>query len=140
FDLKGPSLAIDTACSSALVAIHLAVRSLRARECDYALVAGVQVGVTPGHYAALERIQALSPDGHCHSFDRSANGYVPGEGIGVVLLARAQAAWEAGDRIHACIVGSAINHGGQAAGLTVPNSGSQAQVIGEALADSGLSA
>ena len=139
-DLRGPCLSVDTSCSSALVALHLAVESLRRGECDYALAGGVQAGLSANHYEVLTRLQAISPEGRCFTFDRRANGYVPGEGIGLVLLRRLDQAIADGDHIHAVMTGSAMNHGGQAAGLTVPSSESQAEVIRNALADAGLTA
>lgn len=137
--LNGPSLTVDTLCSSSLVALHLALRSLRAGECDQALVAGVHVGMSPSYYEVLSQLQAISPKGRCRTFDSSADGYVPGEGVVVVLLKKLSAAKDH-DSIYGVIRGSAVNHGGQAAGLTVPNPTAQASVIRGALDDAGVSA
>ncbi|MBX9791360.1 MAG: SDR family NAD(P)-dependent oxidoreductase, partial [Pirellulales bacterium] len=139
-NLRGPCLTVDTACSSALVALHLAIESLRRGESEFALVAGVQVGLSPLHFEALRQLRAISPSGRCRTFDRRADGYVPGEGAAVVLLRPLEQAIANGDQVLAVIRGSALNHGGQTAGLTVPNPTAQAEVIRAALTDSGLTA
>ncbi|MBX7168987.1 MAG: SDR family NAD(P)-dependent oxidoreductase [Pirellulales bacterium] len=139
-DVHGPCLTVDTACSSSLVALHLAVQSLRRGECETALVAGVQAGLTPGHFAALDHLKALSARGRCQTFDRGADGYVPGEGVGVVLLKPLARALADGDEVHGVIRGVAVNHGGQAAGLTVPSARAQAAVIRAAWRDAHVSA
>ncbi|HEY8269989.1 MAG TPA: aminotransferase class III-fold pyridoxal phosphate-dependent enzyme [Pseudobdellovibrionaceae bacterium] len=131
FDFKGPSLAIDTACSSSLVAVHLAMDSLRRGEIDLAIVAGVNLVLTPELSEAFSGATMLSPDGRCASFSKNANGYVRGEGVGVVLLKRQADAIE--DRIYALVKGSAINQDGKSNGLTAPNGKAQEAVIREAL-------
>jgi acyl transferase domain-containing protein/acyl-CoA synthetase (AMP-forming)/AMP-acid ligase II/acetylornithine/succinyldiaminopimelate/putrescine aminotransferase/predicted amino acid dehydrogenase len=138
--LRGPSLTVDTLCSSSLVALHLAVASLRRGECDYALVAGVHVGMSSLYYHALSQLQVLAPEGRCRAFARGAEGYVPGEAVAAVLLTRLDRARQEGDNVLGVVRGSAVNHGGRAAGLTVPNPTAQAEVVAEALADAGLRA
>jgi acyl transferase domain-containing protein/NADPH-dependent curcumin reductase CurA/NAD(P)-dependent dehydrogenase (short-subunit alcohol dehydrogenase family) len=132
-DLRGPAISIDSACSSSLVSIHLAVQSLRSRDCDTALAGGVSLRLTPEHYLCLSKLAMLSPDGRCHTFDSAANGFVPGEGCGVVVLKRLSDALAAGDRIHAVIRGSAAGQDGRTASLTAPNGLAQQQVIRAAL-------
>ncbi len=133
FDLKGPCMTIDTLCSSSLVALHMAIKSLLLHECAHALVGAVQVGISPIHYQSLSRLRALSPTGRCRTFDAAADGFVPGEGVGVVILKRLADAVAHGDPILAVIRGSAVNHNGRAQSLTVPNSDGQADVIRMAL-------
>ncbi|MCC7361295.1 MAG: type I polyketide synthase [Anaerolineales bacterium] len=132
---QGPVFALDTACSSSLVALHQAVQSLRARECALALVGGVNLMLIPDTTVYFSKLQALSPDGRCKAFDASANGYVRGEGAGVVVLKRLSAAIRDGDPIAAVIRGTAINHDGPSSGLTVPNGPAQQAVIRAALRD-----
>lgn len=131
--LEGPSLAIDTACSSSLVALHLACLSLSSGECDAALVGGVNVIVSPTTNILTCKLQALSPHGHSLAFDARADGYVRGEGCGVVAIKRLEDAERAGDPILAVIRGTAVGHNGMSNGLTVPNSQAQERVIREAL-------
>jgi acyl transferase domain-containing protein/NAD(P)-dependent dehydrogenase (short-subunit alcohol dehydrogenase family)/pimeloyl-ACP methyl ester carboxylesterase/aryl carrier-like protein len=138
FNLIGPSEAIDTACSSSLVAVHRAIRALRSGECDSAIAGGVSVALTPGLFIAFADSGMLSPDGRCRTFDHNANGYVRGEGVGVVLLKRLDRALADGDHIHAIIKGSAVNHGGRAASLTAPNPRGQAAVLRAAYADANV--
>ncbi|WP_424184827.1 beta-ketoacyl synthase N-terminal-like domain-containing protein [Actinokineospora sp. G85] len=135
--LTGPSMAVDTGCSSSLVAVHLAVRSLRAGECEFALAAGVHLMLSPEITLSLTRANALSPGGRCRTFDAAADGYARGEGCGVVVLKRLADALAAGDDVLAVVRGSAVNHDGPSAGLTVPNGRSQQQLIRTALADAG---
>ncbi|MBX2799665.1 MAG: SDR family NAD(P)-dependent oxidoreductase [Myxococcales bacterium] len=135
--LRGPVMALDTTCSSSLVAVHLAASALRAGECDAALAGGVALMLLPDDTAYLCGLQALSPTHRCHTFDAAADGYVRSEGCGVVLLRRLDDAQRDGDRVLAVIRGSAVNHDGASAGLTVPNGVAQEAVIREALARSG---
>ncbi|HEY8981037.1 MAG TPA: aminotransferase class I/II-fold pyridoxal phosphate-dependent enzyme [Streptomyces sp.] len=137
-DLRGPSLALDTACSSSLVAVHLACESLRRGECDTALAGGVNVMLDPDLGVAFSASNMLSPQGRCRTFDDSANGYVRGEGVGLVLLKPLSAAIADGDRIHAVIKGAATGHGGRSNGLTAPRGSAQQDVIERALAQAGL--
>nr|WCO03995.1 AjuB [Cystobacter sp.] len=136
--LKGPSLSVDTACSSSLVAVHLACQSLRRRECDVALGAGVNLILSPEVSINFSKARMLAPDGKCKTFDAAADGYVRGEGCGVVVLKRLADALASGDTVLAVIRGSAVNQDGRSAGLTAPNGPSQEAVIREALSDAGL--
>jgi acyl transferase domain-containing protein/acyl carrier protein len=131
--LRGPSMAIDTACSSGLVALHLACQALRNGECAQALAGGVQLVLSPEVTIYLSRIGALSPDGRSKSFSASADGYGRGEGCGVLVLKRLRDAQRDGDSILALIPGSAVNHDGASSGLTVPNGLAQEQLLREAL-------
>jgi amino acid adenylation domain-containing protein len=140
YDLRGPSLSIDTACSSSLVAIHHAIASLERRATDLALAGGVNLMLSPSHYIGLCQVRALSPDGLCRAFAAGANGYVRGEGCGLVLLKRFGEAQRDGDRVLAVIRGSAINHDGRSNGLTAPNGLAQEAVIAEACAAAGVAA
>ncbi len=136
--LSGPCLAIDTACSSSLVAVHLAVESLRKGECSSALAGGVNLMLDPSTMIALSEVRALSPDGRCKTFDQSADGYVRGEGCGMVLLKRLSDAAKDGNQILGLIRGSAVNHDGHSNGLTAPHGPSQEALIREAVADAGI--
>jgi acyl transferase domain-containing protein/SAM-dependent methyltransferase len=129
-DLQGPSESINTACSSALVAIHRAVQAIRHEKCEMAIAGGVNVILTPSYTISLGKAgDMLSEDGHCKSFDQSANGYVRSEGVGAILLKPLAQAELDGDTIYAVIKGSAENHGGHATSLTAPNSNAQAQLL-----------
>ncbi|MFL7871902.1 MAG: condensation domain-containing protein, partial [Anaerolineales bacterium] len=139
FDLRGPSMAVDTACSSSLVAAHLACQSLRSGESDLALAGGVNLILTPELTITFSQARMLSPDGHCKTFDAGANGYVRGEGCGVVVLKRLSDALRDGDNILALIRGSAVNQDGRSNGLTAPNGLAQQDVIRYALADAQVS-
>ncbi|MGW4058214.1 type I polyketide synthase [Amycolatopsis sp. NPDC004747] len=139
FDLRGPAFSLDTACSSTLVAVHLAARALRAGECDYALAGGGFLALHPFLYVYSSRNALLSPTDRCHTFDTSADGYMMGEGGGMVVLARLSDAVRDGHRIRAVIRGSAVNQDGRSNGLTAPNRGAQVEVIRRALADAGAS-
>ncbi len=132
--LHGPCLPIDTACSSSLVAIHLACQSLRERECDAALAGGVQLILAPFAPIFLSKARALAPDGHAKTFDASADGFCRGEGCGVIVLKRLSDALASGDRIHALVRGTAVNHDGHSSAFTVPNGMAQQEVIRAALA------
>jgi acyl transferase domain-containing protein len=135
---QGPCFPIDTACSSSLVAAHLACQSLRLRECNLAIVGGVHLMLSPAGSIFLSRARALAPDGRCKTFDARADGYVRGEGCGVVILRRLSDAVAHNDRILAVIRGSAINHDGPSSGFTVPNGQAQQAVIKAALAAGGV--
>jgi 3-oxoacyl-(acyl-carrier-protein) synthase/SAM-dependent methyltransferase/acyl carrier protein len=139
FNWKGPSQFIDTACSSSLVALHYAVRDIRAGDCDYALAGGVNLCLTPFVFNCFTRSGMLAPDGLCKTFDGRANGYVRGEGAGLLLLRPLEKALEDGDHIYGVVRGTAINHGGAAVTLTSPNAFSQASVIEKAYHDAGVS-
>ncbi|HEX9984336.1 MAG TPA: SDR family NAD(P)-dependent oxidoreductase [Thermoanaerobaculia bacterium] len=124
-NLQGPAMAVDTACSSTLVAIHLACQSLWSGETEMALAGGVYVQATSGFHKVANRAGMLSPDGKCFSFDARANGFVPGEAVGVVVLKRLSDALRDGDHIHGVIAGSGINQDGKSNGLTAPNGRAQ---------------
>ncbi|PSJ25864.1 fatty acyl-AMP ligase [Streptosporangium nondiastaticum] len=140
FDLAGPSLAVDTACSSSLAAVHMACQSLRAGECRTALAGGVNLLITPGLSVAFAQGGMLSAAGRCRTFDDAADGYVRGEGVGLVYLKPLSAALADGDRVHAVIRGSAVGHGGRSNGLTAPKGSAQRAVMARALERSGLTA
>ena len=132
FDLKGPSTIIDTACSSSLVACHRAVTSLQRGECSMAIAGGVNLILRPYGHIALSKSGMMSPDGRCKTFDRSANGYVRGEGVAAVLLKPLSQAEADGDCIHGVILGSAENHGGRTNSLTAPSAAGQAELLVQA--------
>ena len=136
-DLRGPSLTIDTACSSSLVAIHLACQSLRAGQSDLALAGGVNLLLSPVVTRSFDQAEAMSPSGACHAFDAAADGYVRGEGCGVVVLKRLSDALRDGDRVLAVVRGSAVNSDGRSNGLMAPSPAAQAAVIRAACADAG---
>lgn len=138
FGLGGPSLAVDTACSSALTAVHLAVRSLRAGDCKVALAGGVNALLMPTHFIAFSRMSMLSPDARCQAFDARANGFVRGEGAGLVALQPLRAALAEGRRIHAVIRGTAANQDGHTSSLTVPSAAAQRALVLAACQDAGV--
>ncbi|MFN8225879.1 MAG: type I polyketide synthase [Mycobacterium sp.] len=131
--LRGPAVAIDSACSSSLVTIHLACQSLRLRESDLALAGGVSLILRPETQIAMSKWGMLSPRGKCHSFDAGADGFVRGEGAGIVVLKRLTDAIRDGNQVYAVIRGSAINQDGRSNGLTAPNTQAQVDVITRAL-------
>src|SRR6202012_5226701 len=135
---QGPAVTVDTACSSSLVAIHQACQALRLKECDLALAGGANVLLTPATMITFSQAHMLAPDGRCKTFDAAADGYVRGEGCGVIVIKRLEDAIRDGDRIRAVIRGSAINQDGASGGLTVPNGIAQQRVITAALKRSGL--
>ena len=139
FDLKGPSMAVDTACSSSLVAIHLASQSLKTGECNLAIAGGVNLMLSPELTQTFTQAGMMAEDGRCKTFDAAADGYVRGEGCGVVILKRLADAQRDGDRILAVIKGTAINQDGRSNGLTAPNGLSQQAVIRQALANANVS-
>ena len=136
--LQGPAMAVDTACSSSGVTVHLACQSLRNRECNIALAGGVNLILSPEISITSTKAKTLSPDGYCKTFDASANGYVRGEGCGIVILKRLSDALADGDSINAVIRGSAVQQDGASSGLTVPNKLAQEAVIREALLKAGV--
>ncbi|HEY8460561.1 MAG TPA: beta-ketoacyl synthase N-terminal-like domain-containing protein, partial [Blastocatellia bacterium] len=139
-NLHGPSMTIDTMCSSSLTAIHLACQDLRLGRTSMAIAGGVNLSIHPNKYLLLSAGQFISSDGHCQSFGEGGDGYIPGEGVGVVALKRLSEAERDGDHIYGVIRGSAVNHGGKTNGYTVPNPQAQAAAIGRALAESGVDA
>lgn len=138
FDLRGPSVAVDTACSASLVAVHLACQGLRYRECDMAVAGGINLILSPLWAIALSKLGMLSPRGRCRTFDAGADGIVRGEGCGAVVLKRLSDAVAAGDRIWAVVRGTATNQDGRTNGITAPNGLSQQTVVRAALRDAGL--
>ncbi|MFJ7063600.1 type I polyketide synthase [Streptomyces microflavus] len=139
-NLKGPALAVDTACSSSLIAIDLACRGLRSCETDMALAGGVFVQTTPRLYELAGRAGMLSPTGRCHTFDHRADGFVPGEGVGVLVLKRLGDAIADGDHIHGVIRATGSNHDGATNGITAPSSVSQEALLRDVHASSGIDA
>ena len=138
--LQGPAVSVDTACSSSLVAVHLACQSLRAGECRMALAGGVHLMLGPDNTILFCKSRMMSPTGRCHTFGAAADGFVLGEGCGVVVLKRLADAQADGDRILAVIRGTAVGQDGASGGLTVPSGPAQAAVIKDALANAGLRA
>lgn len=139
-DLEGPSFAVDSMCSSSLTSLHLACDLIRSGSCELALAGGVNLSLHPYKYRMLCELNFASTQGQCRSFGAGGDGYVPGEGVGVVLLKPLAQALRDGDHVYGVIRGSELNHGGRTSGYTVPNAESQAQVIGRALQRSGLPA
>jgi phthiocerol/phenolphthiocerol synthesis type-I polyketide synthase B len=137
-DLRGPSVALDTACSSSLVAVHLACQSLRMGESELALAAGVNLLLSPAVFQGFDQAGALSPTGRCHAFDAAADGFVRGEGCGVVVLKRLSDAERDGDRVLAVVRGSALNQDGRSNGLMAPNPSAQMAVLRAAYANAGV--
>ena len=139
-DLHGPSMTLDTMCSSSLTAIHLACQDLRLGRTRLAIAGGVNVTIHPNKYLALSAGQFISSDGHCQSFGEGGDGYIPGEGVGVVVLKRLSEAQRDGDHIYGVIRGSALNHGGRTNGYTVPNPQAQAAAVALALREARVDA
>src|SRR6185312_12954377 len=137
-DLRGPSLAVDTACSSSLVALDLACRALARGECGMALVGGVNLMLTPDVTITFSRATMLSPDGRCKAFDARANGYVRGEGAGIVILKPLARARADGDRVRAVIRATAVNQDGQTSTMTVPSLDAQVAMLREACSRAGV--
>jgi acyl transferase domain-containing protein/acyl carrier protein len=136
--LQGPCISLDTACSSSLVATHLAIQSLRNAECHLALVGGVNLILEPETTMVFCKSRMLALDGRCKTFDAAADGYVRGEGCGVVVLKRVSDALADGDRILALLRGSAVNQDGRSSGLTAPNGVAQEKLLRAALAAAGV--
>jgi polyketide synthase PksN len=137
-DLHGPSMTVDTMCSSSLTCIELACRDLKDGRTDMALAGGVNLTLHPNKYLLLSGGQFLSEKGRCESFGQGADGYIPSEGVGVVVLKRLEDAERDGDYIYGVIKGAATNHGGRSSGYSVPNPNAQREVIIQALEQSGI--
>ncbi|HAZ48487.1 MAG TPA: short-chain dehydrogenase [Cyanobacteria bacterium UBA11369] len=133
FNLRGPSVVVETACSSSLVALHFACRSLQNGESDLCLVGGVSLMLSPDPFITYSHARMMASDGRCKTFDASADGYVRGEGCGVIVLKRLEDALRDGDNIQAVVKGTAVNQDGLSNGLTAPNGPSQQAVIRQAL-------
>ena len=131
-NLRGPSAPIDTACSSSLLALHRAIEAIHTDSCDMAIVGGVQVMLTPAAHVSFSMAGMLSSDGKCKTFDKSANGYVRGEGSGAILIKTLAKAQADGDHIYAVVRATAENHGGRVTTLTAPNATAQAELLVEA--------
>ncbi|PYQ09020.1 MAG: polyketide synthase [Acidobacteria bacterium] len=138
FDFRGPSLSIDTACSSSLAAAHLACQSVASGEAEIALAGGVNLILSPAVTLGFSRLKAMAADGRCKSFDARADGFVRGEGSGVVVLKPLARALRDGDRVYAVIRGSALNQDGRTNGLTAPNGLSQEALVRQALEVAGV--
>jgi acyl transferase domain-containing protein/acyl-CoA synthetase (AMP-forming)/AMP-acid ligase II/acyl carrier protein len=139
YDFRGPSMAIDTACSSSLVAVHLACRSLRDGECTMALAGGVNVILSPALMINFSKAMMMAPDGRCKTFDAGADGFVRGEGAGIVVLKPLSRALADNDPVYAVIRGSAVNQDGRTNGLMAPSRQSQEAVMATAYRRAGLS-
>ena len=139
-NLHGPSMPVDTMCSASLTAIHEACEHIRSGSCDMAIAGGVNLTLHPSNYVRLSALRMLSADGRCKAFSKDGNGYVPGEGCGLVLLKPLSRAVADGDHIYGVILGSSINHGGRTNSYTVPNPDAQRELIRDALASSRISA
>ncbi|MGZ9709227.1 amino acid adenylation domain-containing protein [Glaciimonas sp. GNP009] len=137
-NLHGPSMTVDTMCSSSLTAIHLACQDLKLGRTDLALAGGVNVSVHPNKYSVLSQGQFISSNGRCESFGAGGDGYVPSEGVGVVMLKRLVDAERDGDHIYGVIKSSALNHGGKTSGYSVPNPNAQQQAVSRALREAGI--
>jgi acyl transferase domain-containing protein/acyl carrier protein len=135
FDFRGPSMAIDTMCSGSPTAIYLACQALKEKQINVGLAGGVNVTIHPNKYLMLSQSQFISSKGHCESFGEGGDGYIPGEGVGVLVLKRLADAKRDRDNVYAVIKGAAINHGGRSSGYTVPNRKAQSNVIVNALAE-----
>ncbi len=138
FDLKGPSMVVDTACSSSLVAVHLACRSIWNGESTAALAGGVNAILAPDVTVTLGKGGMLSPDGRCKSFDAEGNGYVRGEGAGIVVLKPLSRALEDGDPVHALIMSTVSNQDGHTTGMPVPDADAQKRMLREACRNAGI--
>jgi acyl transferase domain-containing protein/acyl carrier protein len=139
FDFHGPSIAVDTACSSSLVAMQAAINSIRAGECEAAIVGGISIMAVPDTYLAFGKVGMLSATGGCHTFDERADGYVRGEGGGLIYMKPLSKAKSDGDRVLGVIKGIAVNHGGRTRSLTAPSMRSQSKVIVAALRQAAVS-
>jgi acyl transferase domain-containing protein/acyl carrier protein/phospholipid N-methyltransferase len=138
FNLRGPSVAMDTACSSALTAVHAACEHIWAGRGDAALAGGVTIMISPGGFIGFSQASMLSPEGKCKAFDASANGFVRGEGAGMVVLKRLSKALADGDPIHGVVLGTALNQDGHTNGISLPSPEAQARLVRDACKDAGV--
>jgi polyketide synthase PksN len=138
FNFHGPSLAVDTMCSSSLTALHLACRSLAQGDCDTAVAGGVNLSLHPNKFMLLGQGHFASTEGLCRSFGAGGDGYVPGEGVGAVLLKPLAQALQDGDQVYGVIKASSVNHGGKTNGYTVPNPNAQGELIAQAIEEAGV--
>ena len=139
FDWRGPSISLDTACSSGLVAVHYACQSLRSGECTLAVAGGANVMLRPEYFMVMCKGKYLSPDGKCMTFDSRGNGYVRGEGAGVVVLKRLSAALRDRDPIYAVLRGTGVNQDGQTPGISFPSQEAQQRLIAQVYEQAGVS-
>ncbi|MGM1062354.1 amino acid adenylation domain-containing protein [Saccharothrix sp. Mg75] len=138
FDLSGPSMTVDTMCSASLTALHLAVHSLRRGECEVAVAGGVNLSLHPNKFVQQRAMRMTADSGRCRAFSAEGDGFVPGEGVGAVLLKPLAHAVRDGDRVHGVIRATAVNHGGHTSGYTVPNPVAQGEVVASALREAGI--
>lgn len=138
FNLKGPSMSMDTACSSALTAVNIACEQIIAGRCKMALAGGVTVMITPDGFIGFSQAGMLSPDGKCQAFAAEANGFVRGEGAGMVLLKKLSEAIADGDPIHGVVLGSSMNQDGHTNGISLPSPEAQAELVRDACIDAGI--
>ncbi len=140
FGFEGPCIAVDTACSSSLTALQIACQSLKNNQSDAVVVGGINLMLTPGPNVGFSKLQATSPEGHCKSFDDSADGYGRSEGAGVIIIKRLEDAKRDNDKIFGVIRAAAINQDGKSNGLTAPNGAAQEKVIRKALKEACIEA
>lgn len=138
FDFKAPSVTLDTACSSSMVALHLGCQSLRARECDMSVISGVTVISFPTDIISMGHHGFLSPEGKCFSFDHRANGYARGEGVGSLVIKRLSDAINDGDTIRSVIRGIGVNQDGRTPGVSMPSSAAQESLMRKVYASARL--
>lgn len=138
FGLSGTSVSVDAACASALVAVHLGVQALVTGEADHVLAGGVNLNLHPWKYVGFSKSRMLSPTGRCQTFDRDADGFVPGDGVGMVLLRRLDDALRDGDHVYGVIRGTAVNHGRKRTTITAPTVASQREVVSAAIRQAGV--
>ncbi|PKM51733.1 MAG: hypothetical protein CVV02_05580 [Firmicutes bacterium HGW-Firmicutes-7] len=137
-NLSGPSIALDTMCSSSITAVHLACESIRSGDSDIVIAGGVNLSIHPNKYIGLSQGKFVSSDGKCRSFGEGGDGYVPGEGVGAIILKPLHKALEDKDQVYGVIKGSSLNHGGKTNGYTIPNPNAQGTLIDKAIKRSGI--
>lgn len=139
-NLDGPSITIDSLCSSSLTALHLAKNSILSGDCEAALVGGVNLSIHPNKYILHDRMNMSSSHGRCYSFGDGGDGFVPGEGVGAIYIKKYQDALRDGDHIYGIIKGTSVNHDSKTNGFTVPNPIKQGELVQQALKDANISA